>query len=430
MTTELRAIAYKAYTHPKHRFGNLSRLLDEDQLYRSWGALNKNAAPGIDQVDAQEYAGSLRDNIISLVDRLKQGQYRADRIKRVFIPKANGKKRALGLPTTQDKHLQQAVSDILTRIWEPSFHPFSYGYRPNKSAHDAVHSLGMNLQYKGYGYIIEADIKDFFGSVDHSLLEQMLSEKIADKRFISLIKQWLKARIVEPDGRVIKPTSGTQQGGVVSPVLGNIYLHYVLDEWFAKVVKPRMQGRCMLIRYCDDFVIAFQYRAEAEKFFRVLPKRLAKFGLEVAPEKTRLMRFSRFHPGKKNCFSFLGFEYYWSKDRKGEPRLRRRTAKATQIKALNHFRNWIKCNRHRVIRQTIPELKTKLQGFYNYFGLVDNSRSVSGLHTHVMQNLYKWLNRRSQRRSYTWIGLKEMLLSFGLTSPRVRKRRDLAVDWY
>lgn len=430
MTTTLQAITYKAQTHPRHHFGNLSRLLDEDRIYRSWGALRKNAAPGIDSRDAEGYANNLRDNVIDLVARLKQGAYRANRIKRTYIPKGKGKQRPLGLPTIEDKLLQQAVSDILSAIWEPIFHCFSYGYRPNKSAHGAVQSLGLNLQYKGYGYIVEADIKGFFDHVDHTWLERMLNERIRDKRFLSLIKQWLKAKIVEPDGKVIKPMSGTPQGGVISPILANIYLHYVLDEWFAKVVKPRMRGRCMLIRYCDDFVVAFQYAEDAHRFFNVLPKRLEKFGLAVAKEKTQLLRFSRFHPSRKRRFKFLGFDYYWSKDRKGSPRLRRRTAVDKQKEALNHFRQWIRQGRHKLIRQLIPELRRKLQGFYNYFGLIDNSRSISVLYSHVLHSLYKWLNRRSQRKSYGWGGLKEMLLAYGVRSPRVRKRGDLVVDWY
>ena len=430
MTTALQAIAYKAQTHPKHCFRDLSRLLDEDLLYQSWGQLNKASASGIDNIDARKYADHLTENITALKDKLKQGSYRANQVKRVYIPKANGKQRALGLPTVDDKICQQAVSQILESIWEQDFLPNSYGYRPDKSAHGAVQSLCVNLQFKGYGYIVEADIQGFFDTVDHNWLTRMLKERIDDRRLIRLIQQWLKAKVREPDGRVEKPNRGTPQGGVISPVLANIYLHYVLDLWFDRMVKPRMQGRAMLIRYCDDFVVAFQLRKDARAFFTALPKRLSKFGLAVAPEKTRLIRFSRFHPGKQRCFQFLGFEYFWSKDRKGERRLRRRTAPKKQREAMKSFTRWIKHNRHEPIKAFMLELKRKLTGFANYFGLTDNSRSLSTLYSHVLHSLFKWLNRRSQRKSCNWKELKEMLTWYGIKPPKVRRRGDLVIDWY
>ncbi|XP_014680338.1 PREDICTED: putative uncharacterized protein YkfC, partial [Priapulus caudatus] len=306
MTTTLHDIAFKARSHPRHCFQNLYGLLKTDLLYQSWGQLNKQAASGIDGITPSKYESSLFENIQRLDEQLKAKRYRANTIKRVYIPKANGKQRPLGLPTVDDKVVQQSVSQILQTIWEADFLPNSYGYRPAKSAHQAVHSLALNLQYKGYGYIVEADIKGFFDHMDHDWLVKMLEQRIDDKALLTLIKQWLKARVKSPDGRVQRSTSGTPQGGVISPVLANIYLHYVLDLWFEKQVKPRLQGRAMLIRYADDFVIAFQFQREAERFYRVLPKRLNKFGLSVAEDKTRLMRFSRFRPGRKHSFQFLG----------------------------------------------------------------------------------------------------------------------------
>jgi group II intron reverse transcriptase/maturase len=430
MTTALQAVAYKAQTHPRHVFQNLSSLLDEDLMFESWGQLKKQVAPGIDKVDAATYSTELNRRVTTLVDKLKREAYRANQIKRVYIDKPNGGQRPLGLPTLEDKLVQQSVAQLLNSIYEADFLPNSYGYRPNRSAHGAIHSLRANLQFKGYGYIVEADIKGFFDTVDHSWLQRMLAQRIDDQRLLSLIGQWLKAPIVEPTGEVIKPTQGTPQGGVISPVLANIYLHYVVDLWFEKVVKPRCGGRAMLIRYCDDFVVAFQLRRDAEAFYRVLPQRLARFNLAISPEKTQLIRFSRFHPGKQRCFNFLGFEFYWSKDRRGKARMRCRTASKKQRTIMNDFYRWIKQNRNQRLGEVMQTLKRKLVGFANYFGLPDNSRSLSRLHAHVLSSLYKWLNRRSQRRSYNWAGLKEMLSYFGIRPLRVWKRSHVVIDWY
>ena len=243
-------------------------------------------------------------------------------------------------------------------------------------------------------------------------------------------QQWMKAKVIEPEGEIIKPTEGTPQGGVISPMLANIYLHYVLDIWFEKVVKTKLEGKAMLIRYADDFVIAFQLSRDAENFYKALPHRLSKFGLEIAPEKTRLIRFSRFHPSRKRSFTFLGFDFYWSLDRNKQPRVRRRTAREKQRESMSMFTNWIKRNRSLPLRKLLETLKRKLQGFSNYFGLPDNSSSLSGLYSHVIGTLYKWLNRRSQRRSYNWKGLNDMLHWFGIRPMRIRKRDHVIVDWY
>jgi group II intron reverse transcriptase/maturase len=305
----------------------------------------------------------------------------------------------------------------------------SYGYRPNKSAHQAVHSLTLNLQFKGYGYIVEADIKGFFDNMDHGWLMRMLRQRIDDEAILTLISQWLKARIKGPDGRYTKPSSGTPQGGVISPILANIYMHYALDLWFEKKVKPKLAGRAMLIRYADDFVCAFQYVRDAEWFYRVLPKRLKKFSLDTAPEKTSLMRFSRFHPSRKRRFAFLGFEFFWGTDAKGEPRLRRRTATKKQKASLSELYRWIKFKRFSAVKEWLPERRRKLTGFRNDFGGPDNNRSLHQLYDHVLHSLFKWLNRRSGRRSYNWLGLKQMLQCFHIDQLRVSKRA-IVVDGY
>jgi len=421
MTTELYAIAQKAHSQPKYRFQNLNNLLNTELLYESWQQLNKQAAAGLDGISIAAYQACLAENITRLTDCLKHKLYRASAIKRVFIPKSNGKLRPLGLPTVEDKVVQQGVSQILQSIWEQDFLPNSYGYRPNKSAHQALQSLKLNLQFKGYGYIVEADIKGFFDNMDHDWLQRMLEQRIDDKALLNVIKQWLKARVKTPDGDMRKSESGTPQGGVISPVLANIYLHYVIDLWFEKKVKPRLNGRAMLIRYADDFVVAFQLSNDADRFYQVLPKRLKKFGLDVAPDKTHLKRFSRFQPGRKRNFQFLGFEHYWSQDVNGKPRLRQRTAPKKQKGAPSEYYQWIKMNRSTPLRELIPILKRKLTGFRNYFGLPDNSRSLSQLYYHVIGSLYKWLNRRSQRKSYNWSNFKDMLRYFQIAPIRVSK---------
>ena len=429
MTTTLNNITFKAHTHPKHRFKNLYGLLNTECLYESWGQLNKKAVPGIDGCSIVQYQANLVENITSLSHQLKQKCYRANDIKRIFIPKSNGKQRPLGLPTVSDKLVQQSVSQILQSIWEQDFLRNSYGYRPNKSAHQAIHSLTLNLQFKGYGYIVEADIKGFFDNLDHNWLMEMLKQRIDDAAMLSLISQWLKARIKSPDGVFTKPTSGSPQGGIISPVLANIYLHYALDLWFEKKVKPAMEGRCMMIRYADDFVCAFQFSKDAERFYRVLPKRLNKFNLDVAEDKTSLMRFSRFHVGRKRHFAFLGFEFYWGTDANGKVRLRRRTAVKKQKGTLTEYYQWIKGKYSLKLREWLPQLRRKLTGFRNYFGLPDNSRSLSHLYNYVLHNLYKWLNRRSGRKSYNWSNFKKMLSYFKIEVPKVSKR-NILVDWY
>lgn len=429
MTTALHAIAFKAQTHPRHRFQNLYGLLNSELLIQSWGQINKRSAPGVDGVTAANFKQGLSNNIDRLSRALKHKCYRANGVKRVLIPKANGNTRPLGLPTLDDKIVQQSVSQILESIWEQDFLRNSYGYRPNKSAHQAIKSLQLNLQYKGYGYVIEADIKGFFDHMDHDWLMDMLRHRIEDKALLGLIGQWLKARIQHPEGHSTKPDSGTPQGGVISPVLANIYLHYALDLWFEKRVKPKLEGRAMLIRYADDFVVSFQYKQEAEAFYEELPKRLKRFNLDVAPEKTRLKRFSRFHPGREHSFHFLGFEFYWGVDRKGEPRLRRQTSPKKHKSLLSELGIWIKLKHTERLRDLMPQLKRKLAGVRNYFGLPDNSRSISRIYDFALERLYKWLNRRSQRRSYNWRGFKDLLRYFGIQPLRVTNR-NVAVDWY
>jgi RNA-directed DNA polymerase len=407
--TFLRGISIKAGTNPAHRFQNLYGCLDESLLRLAWSRLNKHGAPGVDRVTIAEYGERLDENIQALVERLKRGEYRSRLIRRKYIPKGNGKERPLGIPVVEDRLLQGAVRLVLEAIYENDFLPLSYGYRPGVGARQAVKDLADELQFGRYGYVVEADIKGFFDALDHGWLLEMLRERIDDEPFLGLIASWLKAGILERDGTVVHPDTGTPQGGTVSPVLANIYLHYVLDLWFDRVVKPRCRGQAYLIRFADDFLCAFQFKDEAERFYRVLPKRLDKFALKVAPDKTHLLRFSRFYASRRRRFSFLGFEFYWEADSKGTPRVWRRTARTKLRASIKACKDWLKANRHRPLGVLLPTLARKVRGHYNYFRAVGNGRALWRFDKEVTRLLYKWLNRRSQRRSLTWPKLKRLL---------------------
>ena len=422
--TSLQAIADKARTNRAHRFGNLYRELNEALLRDSWRHLNKRAASGVDRVTARDYEKDFAHNINTVVSKLKHKRYRAKLVKRHYIPKSNGKQRPLGLPALEDKLVQTAAGQLLEAIFEQDFLPNSFGYRPGVGAKDAMRTLTFNLQYNGYGYIVEADIKGFFNHLDHDWLKRMLRERIADESFIALIDKWLKAGVLEPSGEVVQPEAGSPQGGVISPVLANIYLHYALDLWFEKIVKRHCRGNAMLMRYCDDFVCAFQYRSDAQAFYRALPKRLAKFNLEVAPEKTHIIRFSRFHPGLKRRFSFLGFEIYWGIDRSGKPRLSKRTDRQRLRAAITAFTEWVKCHRHLKPVLLLAAVRAKLTGHYNYYGLPGNYRSIKVFYDEAIKNLFKWLKLRSRKdringyRFYAWLDC------FHVPTPKVAARSN------
>jgi len=421
MPTSLQAIAIKAKREPKHRFQNLYGLVDTGLLAQSYYQLNRKASKGVDGRTWISYQDNLATNLSDLTDRLKRQTYKTKLIKRVFIPKGKDKVRPLGIPSLEDKIVQSATTQVLQSIYEQDFLDTSFGYRPGKSPHQAIHCLNVNLQYGKYGYAVEADIKGFFDNIDHDWLLKMLALRIDDKAMLNLISKWLKSGIKMPDGEVTKPSSGSPQGGLISPILANIYLHYALDIWFYQVVKPRLKGDAMLVRFADDFVCTFQLKRDAERFYRVLPKRLAKFNLAIAPEKTRLMRFSRFRPSRKRCMTFLGFELYWGKDRMRKARLHRRTAKKKLRSAIKDIGDWIKENRHKPIAYFFKAINQKLRGHFQYFGLIGNSNWLWQYYKEVVGRIYKWLNRRSQRKSYTWATFKAMLRHYQLVKPKTRK---------
>jgi len=429
--TSLRGIAKRASACKDHRFQDLYRLLDEELLLDCWGKLNKRAASGVDEVTAQAYEEDLYANIEDLVGRLKSKCYRAKLVRRCYIPKASGKHRALGIPALEDKLVQRACARILTAIYEEEFVEFSYGYRPERSAQGALEDLGFNLQYGSFGYVVEADIKGFFDSIDHDWLLKMLEHRIQDKAFTGLIRRWLKAGILDTDGEIIHPESGSPQGGSVSPVLANVYLHYVLDQWFDRVVKPRCKGQVMMVRYADDYVCTFQYKSDAKRFYRAMPKRLEKFNLSVASEKTSLRRFSRFSPTLVNRFQFLSMEFYWDTDYYGELRVKKRTAPKRLQAAKQKIKDWIKKNRHVKGKQFVTALNRRLVGHYNYFGLRSNEKAVGSFYRFAIGCAFKWLNRRGgKKRSFNWDQFRAAIKRLGVARPicydRQREHRILA----
>jgi len=421
MQTSLRGIAEKSALHKDHRFQNLMGRIDAGMLHWCWRLMNRKSAPGVDQVTYGQYGEKLTEHVANLVERVKRGWYRAKLVLRRFIPKPGGKSRPLGIPATEDKLLQTAVAKILEAIYEPIFKACSFGYRPKLGARDAIKEVSAKLQFGGFNYMVEADIRGFFDAIDHGLLMEMLKKKIDDKPFLGLIQKWLKAGVLE-EGRVIDPITGTPQGGIVSPILANIYLHYALDEWFEEVVKAHC-GQAYYCRYADDFICAFQSQRDAERFYGVLGKRLGKFGLTLAEEKTRIIRFSRLHREDKAMFEFLGFEFRWGTNRAGKVQLLKRTSRKKYRNSIKNFEEWCKKKIHLRMTDFFRELNAKLRGYYNYYGVIGNFRSLASFYYWVMRILFKRLNRRSQRKSYTWTGFNELLKYFRIEKPRITEKK-------
>jgi Retron-type reverse transcriptase len=416
--TSLLGIAKKAKGDQRYRFRNLYRELNEELLRDSWRLLRKDAALGVDLISAAEYEANLEENIHQLVERLKRKSYRARLVRRHYIPKGEGKMRPLGIPAIEDKLLQLAVKRLLEAIYEQDFLTCSYGYRPRIGALEAVDQLTVKLQFGGYHQVVEADIKGFFDNLSHEWLMRMLAERIDDQAILRLLKKWLKAGVLDTDGKVLKPEGGTPQGGVISPILANVYLHYALDLWFEKVFQRSCQGEAFLIRYADDFVCGFAREADAQRFYGELEERLLKFGLELAAEKTRVMPFSRYRRGETS-FDFLGFEFRWGTDRKGQARLQRRTARKKFRNSVKRVAEWCRKNRHLRVKEQFRRLNAKLRGYYNYYGVNGNYASLDEFFQQLQRLHQKWLNRRSQRPSYTWEGYVALRQHFALERPHI-----------
>lgn len=412
------------------RVQNLASYINVTTLTTIHKMLKSGKASGIDKVTKEEYGQNLQENLEDLVVRMKKGSYKPNPTRRVYIPKeTKGKMRPLGISCYEDKLVEQAIANILGQIYEPKFYDTSYGFRPNKNCHQAVREIIEMVQYRKISYVVEADIRGFFDNVSHEWLLKMLEHDIADKKFLQIIEKFLKAGIME-QGQFIESEQGTPQGNGASPILANIYLHYVLDNWFDVIVKRQCSGEAYLIRYCDDFVCCFQNQWEAKVFQEKLKERFHKYGLELAEEKTKTLEFGRFAEqnrkkrgeGKPETFDFLGFTFYCGMDTKKQFfRCRVKTSKKKFRSKVKQMKNWIRDHRTIPLELIFKTINAKLRGHYQYYGVTDNTREVKNYLRCTKWLLFKWLNRRSQKKSYTIEKFYNGLLkTFPLLEPTVK----------
>lgn len=422
VSTKLQRIAKLANERPGMVFTTLAHHIDQEWLREAHRLTRKDGAAGVDDQTAQEYAANLEENLASLRERLKAGTYFAPPVKRVHIPKGDGSKtRPIGIPTFEDKILQRAVAMVLEAVYEQDFLDCSFGFRPGRSAHDALHRLRDRASRMG-AVVLEVDIQAFFDSLDHTHLRGFLDQRVRDGVIRRVIDKWLKAGVLE-DGSVSYPEAGTPQGGVISPLLANVYLHEVIDKWFANEVAPRLSGAVELVRYADDFVIVFSREEDARRVMDVLPKRLAKYGLTMHPTKTRLVHFKPPGPGRgaPGSFDFLGFTHLWAQARSGRWVIQRKTARGRFNRALKRIVAWCKLHRHDELREQHAYLSRALRGHYGYYGLPGNARAIATYRYRVVLVWLKWLQRRSQR-PMTWERKRALLERFPLPPSRTLQR--------
>jgi group II intron reverse transcriptase/maturase len=428
LSTELNRLSEIAARDSKVKFTSLAHLLTEDFLKGCYRELNHQAAAGIDQVSYASYGESLDQNIGDLVKRLKEKRYRADDLRRVWIPKPDGRQRPLGIPVLEDKIVQRGVAKILSAIYEQDFLEVSYGFREGLSGHDALKALELSIMRDGVNYLIDVDIRGYFDQVDHKWLMRMLEERVVDRTILRLIGKWLRAGVLE-EGERARNDVGVPQGGVISPLLANIYLHYVLDLWITRKVRKGLAGRIFLIRYADDFVIGCTDREDAQKVWEMLPDRLKQFGLELSPEKSRLIEFGRraYLEGKEKgnglcTFDFLGFTHYMTRSRRGGVRLGRKTIGKRYRRTLIALNDKLRKLRNLLtFRELHRHVCRILKGYYNYYGFAGNAETLSKFAYAVERRWFKWLNRRSQRKSFNWEEFQELLRRFPLPRPRIVK---------
>jgi len=416
--TKLERIAEISKANPKEQFNNVIHLINPEMLKMCHKEMGANKAAGVDEVTKKEYEINLEANINKLWESLKSFSYKPQPVRRVHIPKAGSDKmRPLGIPAYEDKLVQTAIAKILTSIYEPIFMEFSYGFRGQRGCHQALAALTYVLETKKIRYVVDADIKDFFGSVSHEWIIKFLEHKITDKNFIRLVKRILMTPISE-NGTITQSLKGCPQGGPISPVISNIYLHYVLDLWFEKVVKKDNKFASHIVRYADDYVCCFESEFEAKEFLQELKLRLKQFNLELAEDKTKIIMFGRFAEsdskgkggGNPPTFDFLGFTHYCSRSADGSKfRVKRRTAKKKKKASAEKISKWIKENMHERPKWLISELNRKLTGYFNYYGVTDNGRQIQKMREYVVKTLYKALRKRSNRNKLTWESFGRMI---------------------
>lgn len=425
VSTKLERIANMAQAMPGVALTTLAHHIDEDWLREAHRRTRKDGARGVDGQSAQEYAERLEDNLRSLLERAKTGTYRAPPVRRVHIPKGDGTQtRPIGIPTFEDKVLQRAVAMVLEAVYEQEFHDFSYGFRPGRSAHQACEALWKAAMRMGGGWVLEVDVRKFFDTLDHRHLMDILRQRVRDGTILRLTGKWLNAGVLE-GVELSRPEAGTPQGGVISPLLANVYLHEVLDEWFVREVQPRLRGEAVLLRYADDFVVLFACREDAERVHAVLPKRFGKYGLTLHPDKTRLLPFRRPDRGddggsdRPRTFDLLGFTHYWGRSRKGHWVVKRRTAKDRFSRALQRLRAYCRAHMHDPISEQHRALSAKLNGHYAYFGITMNYASLARLCDLLRSVWRKALSRRSQNGLVTWAVMRRLLERYPLPAPRI-----------
>jgi group II intron reverse transcriptase/maturase len=422
-------------------FTTLAHHIDVDWLREAYRRTRKDGATGVDGQSADEYAANLEQNLRSLLERAKSGTYRAPPVRRVHIPKGDGtQRRPIGIPTFEDKLLQRAVTMLLEAIYEQDFCDFSYGFRPGRSAHQALEMLQNSLVKMAGGWVLEVDLRKFFDTLNHERLREILRRRVRDGVVLRLIGKWLNAGVLE-GLELSYPDAGTPQGGVISPLLANIYLHEVIDEWFVGEVQPRLTGRSLLVRYADDFVIVFAQEGDARRVLEVLPKRLERYGLTLHPDKTRLLDFRR--PGRDSdpdggsgpgTFDLLGFTHHWGLSRRSKWVVMKRTAQDRFSRALRRVREWCRFHRHDPVGRQHQALSRKLQGHYAYYGVTTNYLALKRFRWELVAVWRKWLSRRSYaaRRTCGWTWMTALLKRLPLPRPRVVHRygEQLQLHWH
>jgi group II intron reverse transcriptase/maturase len=396
--------------------------MDEDFLTEAFHQLRKDAAAGIDKMTAEEYERNLKERITELHRRLVSREYRAQPARRVWIPKGDGDQRPLAILVLEDKIVQRAVAMILEAIYEPHFCGFSYGFRRKRSAHQALTYLRQQCLELGINWIIDADIQKFFDNIGPAQLRTILQKRVNDGTILRLIGMWLHVGVME-EGAVVSSEEGVPQGAPISPILANIFLHTVLDEWFQNEVKPRMKGNCFLVRFADDFVAGFTLRSDAERGFRVLPKRFERYGLRIHPEKSRMVQFSRpyWRRGKgPGSFAFLGFTHYWAKTLQGSWTIKRKTLGKRLSRFLTGIWDWCKANRHEPVEEQCQTLSAKLRGHYQYYGVRGNFKMLEVSYEHARKVWRYWLTRRNSKKRMNWVKFAEKVIKFfELPKPRI-----------
>jgi group II intron reverse transcriptase/maturase len=424
VSTKLSRIAELAKEVRGTALTTLAHHIDEEFLGEAYRLTRKDGAAGIDGQMAEAYEKDLEANLQSLLNRFKSGTYHAPPVRRVHIPKADGKQtRPIGIPTLEDKVLQRAASMILEAVYEQEFLRCSYGFRPGRSAHQAIEDLWGSLMRKNGGVVLELDIQKFFDTMDHGHLRTFLDRRVRDGVLRRTIDKWLAAGVFE-DGSVHYPETGSPQGGVISPILSNVYLHEVLDRWFESEVKPRLRGKADLIRYADDAVMVFEREEDAKRVMAILPQRFAKYGLTLHPEKTRLVRFSKPRGpdgsgGGTGSFDFLGFTHYWGTSRRGTQVVKRKTAGSRVVRALKSIGTWLRQNLHLGVVDQFLGLARKLEGHFAYYGITGNYGALSTFRHRVTRLWHEWLNRQGQRARWTWEKLTAFLSVFELPRARI-----------